>query len=83
MAAREVVRTSHQTRDVYVYGISMGSLAFVFSIVWAMFAVANALDLGFEWLSLAIAFHAAGNLLGGVRTAKQHPLEETVPDEEG
>lgn len=82
MAAREIVRTSHQTRDIYVYGISMGSLAFIFSVVCGIFAAANALDEVLAWLGLAVAFNAAGSLLGGVRTAKQHPLEEE-PEEVG
>jgi hypothetical protein len=57
--------------------IGVGAIAFVAQLVFGLFAIVGLLDLSFEWLGLALACNAAGNLLGGVRTERQRPLETT------
>lgn len=55
-------------------GVTAGALANVAAVVCGILAAAfDHDDLGL-WLGLAIAFAAAGNLLGGVRTGTQKPL---------
>jgi hypothetical protein len=54
--------------------LNLGALAFVAQIVCALFATVSLLDETVMWLGLALAFNAAGLLLGGVRTAQQKPL---------
>jgi hypothetical protein len=56
--------------------LNLGALAFVAQIICGLFATVSLLDETVMWLGLAIAFNAAGLLLGGVRTAKQRPLGE-------
>jgi len=56
-------------------GISIGGLAFVGQIIFAFLAIANVGGDAVRWISLAIAFNAAGSLFGGVRTPQQTPLE--------
>lgn len=56
-------------------GISVGGIAFVIQIIFAFLAIANVGEDAVQWISLALAFNAAGNLFGGVRTPQQTPLE--------
>lgn len=56
-------------------GISVGGIAFIGQIIFALLAIANIGDDAIQWISLAIAFNAAGSLFGGVRTPQQAPLE--------
>jgi hypothetical protein len=56
-------------------GISAGAIAFVAAIICGVFTAVFQDDANL-WLGLAICFLAAGNLLGGVRTATQQPLGE-------
>lgn len=56
-------------------GISVGGIAFICQIIFALLAIANVGDDAVQWISLALAFNAAGNLFGGVRTPQQAPLE--------
>jgi hypothetical protein len=56
-------------------GISIGGLAFIGQIIFAFLAIANVGEDAVRWISLALAFNAAGSLMGGVRTPQQMPLE--------
>ena len=56
--------------------LNLGALAFVAQIICGLFATVSLLDETVMWLGLALAFNAAGLLLGGVRTAQQRPLGE-------
>jgi len=56
-------------------GISVGGIAFIVQIVFSFLAIANVGEDRLQWISLAIAFNAAGSLFGGVRTPQQAPLE--------
>jgi len=56
-------------------GVSVGGLAFIGQIIFAMLAIANVGDDAVQWIALALAFNAAGSLFGGVRTPSQAPLE--------
>ncbi len=62
------------TRDVGWNGITAGGIAFVAAIVTAIFAAAEVGDDPILWIGLSLAFSAAGNLLGGVKTGSQSPL---------
>ena len=53
---------------------TLGGWAFIFKLFCAGFAVADWFGTPVIWLGLALAFNAAGNLLGGVRTPGQNPL---------
>ena len=54
--------------------LNLGAIAFVAQIICGLFATVSLLDETVLWLGLALAFNAAGLLLGGVRTAQQRPL---------
>jgi hypothetical protein len=56
-------------------GISIGGLSFIGQIIFALLAIANLNGDAIQWISLALAFNAAGSLFGGVRTPSQAPLE--------
>jgi hypothetical protein len=58
-----------------VGGISVGGIAFIVQIIFAFLAIANVGEDRVMWLSLSLAFNAAGLLFGGVRTPQQAPLE--------
>lgn len=58
-----------------VGGISLGGIAFVVQIIFAFLAIANVGEDAVQWISLSLAFNAAGLLFGGVRTPQQAPLE--------
>lgn len=58
-----------------VGGISFGGIAFIVQIIFAFLAIGNVGEDAVQWLSLALAFNAAGLLFGGVRTPQQAPLE--------
>lgn len=61
------------TREIGWGGITAGAIAFIAALVCGIFLAADIGDTTL-WLGLGIAFLAAGNLLGGVRTARQFPL---------
>jgi hypothetical protein len=56
--------------------VNLGAFAFVAQIICGLFATVSLLDETVMWIGLALAFNAAGNLSGGVRTAQQRPLGE-------
>jgi hypothetical protein len=56
--------------------LNPGALAFIAQIICGLLATVSFLDETVMWLGLALAFNAAGLLLGGVRTAQQRPLGE-------
>jgi hypothetical protein len=56
--------------------LNLGALSFAAQIICGLFATVSLLDETVMWLGLALAFNAAGLLLGGVRTARQLPLGE-------
>lgn len=56
--------------------VNFGAFAFVAQLIAGAFAIVNVLDETAAWIGLALAFNAAGNLLGGVRTTRQKPLGE-------
>ena len=61
-----------------VAGISAGGLAFIIQIIVGILAIANVADERLMWIALAFVANAAGNLLGGVRTGTQTPLEVRI-----
>ncbi|MGH2757421.1 MAG: hypothetical protein ACRDI3_06505 [Actinomycetota bacterium] len=56
-------------------GVSIGGLSFIGQIIFALLAIANLNNEAIQWISLALAFNAAGSLFGGVKTPSQAPLE--------
>ena len=54
--------------------LNLGAIAFAAQIICGLFATVSLLDETVMWLGLALAFNAAGLLLGGVRTSQQRPL---------
>ena len=54
--------------------LTLGGWAFIFQLFCAVLAMVDILGSPVVWLGLALAFNAAGNLLGGVRTPGQNPL---------
>lgn len=54
--------------------LTLGGWAFIFQVFCGALAVADVVASPAAWLGMALAFNAAGNLLGGVRTPGQTPL---------